>query len=100
MEVHALCAAGPVAAQAPVPNAIRGQQVPRPLMAPAAERQETLILKHLRLHDAWQHQPALNVLPMLLHTLPCMLCSTAFMQCRRGGMHLSPRQPTARMSGC
>ncbi len=64
MEVHALRAAGPVAAQAPVPNAVRGQQVPRPLMAPAAERQEALILKHLSFHDAWRYQPVLDVWPM------------------------------------
>ena len=50
--VDALCAAGPVAAQAPVPDPVSGQQVAGPLVAPAAEGQEALVLKHLCLHDS------------------------------------------------
>ena len=67
MKVHALRATGAVATQAPVPDAVSGQQVPWPLMAPAAERQEALILKYLSFHDAWQHPPPiLNERPIML----------------------------------
>ena len=63
MEVHALCSIGAVAPQAPVPNPVSGQQVPGPLMAPAAEGQEALILKHLCFHHPWpKHQTAIKML--------------------------------------
>ena len=63
VEVHALCSIGAVAPQAPVPDPVSGQQVPGPLMAPAAEGQEALIFKHLCLPHPWpKHQTAIRML--------------------------------------
>ena len=64
VEVHALRSVGAVAPQAPVPDPVSGQQVPGPLMAPAAEGQEALVLKHLCFHHPWpKHQTAIKMLP-------------------------------------
>lgn len=118
MEVHALCSVGAVAPQAPVPYPVSRQQVPGPLMAPAAEGQEALILKHLCLHHPWpKHQTAIKMLPrgdmqendVVWHLSGIMLwqdVSPFFVAAHMGrerkkrkGNRLSPQLPAVRRSG-
>lgn len=60
VEVHALCATRTIASQAPVADPVGGEQVPWPLVAPAPEGQEALILKHLCLHWACHNTSSKN----------------------------------------